>query len=138
MAKTAAQRKFFHITRADNRREIAAEGLRASSGWASGSGVFVTTNPESWIHLFEPDGVYETDAVDIWSVAVKGYELRPDEHETAEPGEDFFVPHDVPPSRIRLVSTLKRPSSSYAWQRVDEPKTAAQLDAEINEVLGKR
>lgn len=108
---------FYHIADALDRESIQREGLLASSGWLQEGGAFVTTNPDSWLYLYDPreEGVYSTRdgyerdsvQVDIWSVDVAGIELVPDENETAEPGEDFITVGPVPPSRLRLVETVE-------------------------------
>jgi hypothetical protein len=111
-----ASARFYHITQAASRSSIDVHGLRVSTGWSSGSGVFVTTNPEGWLFMFEDDGVYATTTVDIWEVDVGGFALEPDENETATAGEDFIVPHAVSRSRIQLTTTLRRRPGAYEWR----------------------
>ena len=97
----------FQITRATQRASIRAHGLRAGRGWSAGDGAFVTTNPRSWLFLFEDDGIYATrGALDIWEIDARGLTLIPDTNETATTGEDFIIPAGVTPDRLRLVETL--------------------------------
>lgn len=108
--------RFFHLADAADRASIDRHGLRPSKGWEQ-SGVYVTTNPEGWLLLFEDDGVYATTAVDVWEVDVSSYALEPDENETADPDEDFVVLGSlVPRSRLRLAATLTREVGSYVWR----------------------
>jgi hypothetical protein len=116
VVKRPAPSRFYHIAQAASRRSIDVHGLRASTGWSSGSGVFVTTNPEGWLFMFEDDGIYATTVVDIWEVDVSGFALEPDDNETATVGEDFIVPRTVPRSRVRLAATLARRPGSYEWR----------------------
>lgn len=95
----------FHIARTSSRASIRSKGLAAGRGSRRGS--YVTTDPHGWLFMFGESGIYRTDSVDIWSVDTGGLELRDDENETAEPGQDFFVPHDIPPSRLDLVETIE-------------------------------
>ena len=92
--------------------------MKPSRGWASGGGVYVTTNPESWLFMFEPDGIYETVEVDIWAVNVRGYILIPDDNETANPKEEFHVQHLIPPERLALKAMFVRSPNSIFWREV--------------------
>lgn len=101
--------EFFHVTSSANRELIRKRGLSPSRGWISGPGVFVTTNPHSWLFMFEDSGIYsDAPAVDIWAVDVSGLELVPDDNETADPDQDFRVVEAIiPASRVRLVETIE-------------------------------
>lgn len=101
--------EFFHVTSSTNRELIRKRGLSPSRGWISGPGVFVTTNPHSWLFMFEDSGIYsDAPAVDIWAVDVSGLELVPDDNETADPDQDFrVIAAIIPASRVRLVETIE-------------------------------
>lgn len=109
LREQADDAEFFHVTSSANRELIRKRGLSPSRGWISGPGVFVTTNPHSWLFMFEGSGVYSNaPAVDIWAVDVSGLELVPDDNETADPDQDFRVVEAIiPASRVRLVETIE-------------------------------
>ena len=98
-------RQVYHVAQATDRASIQSRGLIPSRGWQQ-EGVYVSTNPTSWQFMYEPGGVYEAEAIDVWEVDAKGYELEPDDNETADPEEDYVILHEVPPSRLRLAYSL--------------------------------
>jgi hypothetical protein len=98
--------KLFHITDSLNRDSISKKGIVASKGWISGAGVFLTAKPLSWIHMFEPDGVYPAESVDVWEVDARGLPLVEDDHESADPGVDFIAKvAAIVPARLKIAQT---------------------------------
>jgi len=102
---SSTTRHVYHVAQAADRASIQSRGLLPSRGWQQ-EGVYVSTNPTSWQFMYEPGGVYEAEAIDVWEVDAKGYELEPDDNETADPEEDYVILHEVPPSRLRLAYSL--------------------------------
>lgn len=85
------------VINTEHRESIQEHGFIASGGWESGPGVYVTSNPDSWLFLFEHAGGMNG----IYSRSPSGNPT------TATLGEDFVVRCEViPPSRIRLERTV--------------------------------
>lgn len=112
------QRRLYHLARTADRDSILHRGLVASEGWDGGPGCYVTTDPESWLFLYEENrhddeaaeiAGLQTSAVDVWAVDVAWYRVVQDQSEVAEPGEDFVVRvKRIPPERLKLVRSLVR------------------------------
>jgi hypothetical protein len=119
---------YYHESPSKNRASILEHGLRAS--WDADvdpePGVFMTPQPQhwedegsqfSWIHLH---------LTDIWEINANGLEVKRDPWGDINGvdyldhvGGSFYVPHDIPPDRLRLAHDGL--SNSYVTSKTASP-----------------
>lgn len=143
MVKTAAGTVMYHGSPPKNRQSIMQHGLRAS--WDEDvddePGVFMTAQP--WQIGDDPDSGGEQD--DIWEVNVDGLDVKPDPWGSlngidylSEYGGSWYVPHDIPPERLRLLNSSTRQTAfdPHLIEPVDDScyLVAADLAAQYPEL----